>query len=289
MMVYMDSRVATVLKFLLCKTLCCILLSFALAQDSKLASEQVFIQLNQYYLADSYPLAPFISSQGRTMVPLKPLAVFLDAEVVLNRRAKTADFVWTTIKLHFISDSYEAFINDQAITLDSPAYWDEQGDDFIVPLRVVLEALFIPFEWHHEHRLLRVTDARLLQAPDITSSFETVMLGEFTDVAAIPQHIQVSKVNTDQGENSLVLTAQFSIPADVMSQERLSLYTFGTLTGQGGVSMYGLDLPTTQPILENPCTIRDKIINCVINYGPLLHEQAFLYLLARVGYKNISQ
>ena len=91
----------------------------------------------------------------RTMVPLRAIFEALGASVEWNQETKTVTSTKgdTTIKLTI--DSNTMYVNDNAVTLDSPAC--VVNDRTLVPVRAISEAYKTKVDWNGDTRTVTIS------------------------------------------------------------------------------------------------------------------------------------
>ena len=106
----------------------------------------------------------------RTMVPLRAIFEALGASVEWNQETKTVTSTKgdTTIKLTI--DSNTMYVNDNAVTLDSPAC--VVNDRTLVPVRAISEAYKTKVDWNGDTRTVTISSDNIVSTPvsDIVTS-----------------------------------------------------------------------------------------------------------------------
>jgi hypothetical protein len=153
----------------------------------------VLIKFNDYYLLYSSPVSPFISEQGRIIVPLKVISQVLGIEVIYHRASGSATIKGWGKVIDIVADSKIANLGDQAVFLDVPVQYSQPHREFLVPIRFLLNSFGFSFEWDGEHRLLTILHENLIQDPDITSTFSIRIPSFYQDTSIlIPTKIKLS-------------------------------------------------------------------------------------------------
>ena len=117
----------------------------------------------------SFDVPPQIIND-RTMVPLRAIFEALGASVEWNQETKTVTSTKgdTTIKLTI--DSNTMYVNDNAVTLDSPAC--VVNDRTLVPVRAISEAYKTKVDWNGDTRTVTISSDNIVSTPvsDIVTS-----------------------------------------------------------------------------------------------------------------------
>ena len=104
------------------------------------------------------------------MVPLRAIFEALGASVEWNQETKTVTSTKgdTTIKLTI--DSNTMYVNDNAVTLDSPAC--VVNDRTLVPVRAISEAYKTKVDWNGDTRTVTISSDNIVSTPvsDIVTS-----------------------------------------------------------------------------------------------------------------------
>lgn len=98
-------------------------------------------------------VAPIIVNE-RTMLPIRFIAEELGATVDWNPETKTVTITLDEINIVIVIDEAVAMVNDEEITLDSPAFIE--NDRTYLPLRFVMEELGADVQWDGEARTVTI-------------------------------------------------------------------------------------------------------------------------------------
>lgn len=98
-------------------------------------------------------VAPIIVNE-RTMLPIRFIAEELGATVDWNPETKTVTITLDEINIVIVIDEAVATVNDEEITLDSPAFIE--NDRTYLPLRFVMEELGADVQWDGEARTVTI-------------------------------------------------------------------------------------------------------------------------------------
>ena len=107
----------------------------------------------------TFDVDPYITDEGRTMVPFRAIFEAAGADVVWDEATQTVIAVRpdeagsTSITLQIGND--EAFVNEEKVTLDRAA--EITGDHTFVPLRFVMESLGADVEWDADNYSVIIT------------------------------------------------------------------------------------------------------------------------------------
>ncbi|SFH80611.1 Copper amine oxidase N-terminal domain-containing protein [Tindallia magadiensis] len=133
-------------------------------EEPSIPSEVIFFVDETGYIKDGiqYPtdVAPFIKSlpggTGRTMMPLHHVSLALGAEEVIwdeKSRSVTVHKGEDTLQLKI--DEPELLINNEVITMDTPAIIQPTGDGLgrtMIPVAHLAQALSVEYQWNPEDR-----------------------------------------------------------------------------------------------------------------------------------------
>lgn len=109
----------------------------------------VLLKLNEWYLLQSYPIAPYRNERGDMMVPLRVVGELLGGQVYLDKVQKSGLIVsnsyddYTNHKLEFQSGSSMVRVDEGRVEVASAPYWLEASGELIVPLEPLLETFGI--------------------------------------------------------------------------------------------------------------------------------------------------
>ena len=99
-------------------------------------------------------VAPIIVND-RTMLPSRFVAENLGATVTWDAEARKATIAGNGVTIELIIDSDIAYVNGEAVTLDSPAFI--RNDRTYTPVRFIAEALGATVEWDAATRQAIIT------------------------------------------------------------------------------------------------------------------------------------
>jgi hypothetical protein len=141
----------------------CLLVSHFLNPVSKVSAEErnTFLKVNDYYLLYTYPIAPYIDSNERFMLPLRSISELFGAKVDYYVKEKRAvvTFEDTTVELYIGSNKGK--VNGRNRQYDSKPVLVKNS--MIVPIRVILDSFKINAE--SKTGLVEINDERLLKTP----------------------------------------------------------------------------------------------------------------------------
>ncbi|WP_068613304.1 stalk domain-containing protein [Paenibacillus tuaregi] len=130
----------------------------ARSASSSIPSTPVVLKMNDYYVAYTYPKAPYIDKQNRLIVPLRSVSDLLGAEVSYDNITKTATVKQGQDKVDIIIGSKKALVNGQPVMMDTVAVLD-QGSA-LVPARILLDTF--GYKAASVNHVITLKDERLL-------------------------------------------------------------------------------------------------------------------------------
>lgn len=155
------------LKQILCMSLSTTLL-MASAVNQVMADENIKVILDGNEL--SFDVSPQIIND-RTMVPLRSIFEALGASVDWDQDTQTVTSTKNDITVKLTIDSSTMYVNENAVTLDSPACIVEERT--LVPVRAISEAYNTTVDWEGDTRTVTISTDGTVITPVI--SYENIL------------------------------------------------------------------------------------------------------------------
>ncbi|MEN1758850.1 stalk domain-containing protein [Anoxynatronum sibiricum] len=155
------SSISTLLQVVILLWFICILVISMTEVSSGLNAPSIQVNL-QPVLMPPYEPAPFISTSGRTMVPLRAVTEAMNASVDWHAPTQTITIRHADTHITLVPGEPWASINGIQLPLDTPATI-VNGRTF-VPLRFVAESTGADIQWDPVYRLIAITTGPVIEA-----------------------------------------------------------------------------------------------------------------------------
>lgn len=132
----------------------------AKSNQASFTNVPVVLKMNDYYVAYTYPKAPYVDKQQRLIVPLRSVSDLLGAEVSYDNKTKTATVKQGKDTVEIVIGSKKAFVNGQPVLMDTVAVL-EQGSA-LVPARILFDTF--KYKVTSVNNVVTLKDERLFQS-----------------------------------------------------------------------------------------------------------------------------
>lgn len=140
--------------------------------------QQAFIQVNGHYILYTYPSGARLSPRGALLVPLPIALQLLGAEAYVSPDGSSATVRFLGALFTFTAGSSTGRLNYRPLPLPAPPQRTPQGA-LLVPLRPILRAGGVPYQWDPTWRVLRIWDERLTSKANPFADFLTFLAPSF--------------------------------------------------------------------------------------------------------------
>jgi hypothetical protein len=147
------------------KKIIALCLALALVPASALAATAAKIEIKVAYnnKAISFPDQKPLIMNGRTLVPIRPIAEGLGFDVDWNSTTRTVIITKNNNTVSLVVSQKIAKRNGQTITLDVPAQIVNKRT--VVPVRFIAEALDYKVDWEQATQTVKITDKEAAPTP----------------------------------------------------------------------------------------------------------------------------
>jgi len=129
----------------------------------------VLLKLNEWYLLQSYPFAPYRDGKGTVMVPLRVVGELLGGHVYLSHIEQSGTIIGenaannTSHKLEFKAGSAVVQVDERRVRVASAPYWLGEHEELFVPLEPLLSPFGIRVVGEHDQYVLQLDGPGILR------------------------------------------------------------------------------------------------------------------------------
>lgn len=123
-------------------------------------NSKVYLKAGPYYILYTHPIAPYLDSNNRLLIPLRAYEDLFGGTVSYQSTTKTAQVKWLDHTFEFVADSEKAEVDGNLVTMDTKPVVKDGA--ILLPMRLFLNSTNLKYHWDNQQQLLVLEDEKVL-------------------------------------------------------------------------------------------------------------------------------